>query len=1035
MCIVTGLARRTPRYVCLILLILFCLFFQINPLLADSLDDFFERHSVPMLWIEPASGVIVDANPAAEAFYGYQPEDFKQLLISDINTLSPEQIAEERAYAASEGRNYFIFRHRLANGEVRTVEVYSHPYQRGDRQLLLSMVQDITPGRNLSYGMWHYQDRLEALVEQQTEDLLHRSRQIVFLLVFSLAITFTIIFALVFVMRKRHKAETDARHFKSMADNALFGHVVNDLKGNVIYVNDYFARVHGFKPEELIGQHISVFHNHEQRQAVNKVFDELDLKGYFPPTEIWHYSREGHTFPMLMSGMVMKGEGEDPDYIASAAIDLSEQYAEQTQHEKSLLEAKDVAEKASKAKSEFLANMSHEIRTPLNAVIGLSELQLNEPMSAGMRQRIEQIHRSGSLLLGIINDLLDFSKIEAGKMTTENTIFKLGDVLEHLNTLFSLSCREKGLELYLSVEQGLPDWYEGDALRLTQVLTNLMGNAVKFTHQGRVELKVERDHSSDTLYSIRFSVLDTGVGINEEHQRLLFQAFNQADTSITRQYGGTGLGLVISQRLVQLMGSDGIQLESQESQGSCFQFILPLKLAEQPFIPKDEMRVSDFHNTRFCGQRILVVEDNLINQHIAKSLLEKMGLQVAIAEDGFEGVEKVKAESFDLVLMDIQMPIMNGYLATQHIREFNQRIPIIALTAAALVEDREKALASGMNDHLGKPFTAEQLFDSLTPWLATEKIVAETDSASPSKSDKRSILIVDDIATNIQLLANLLSDDYTIQIANSAAKALQVARGNHPPDLILLDIVMPDMDGYEVCRQLKNDKATRRIPIIFISALDEVKDEMRGLDLGAVDFITKPFHPDVVKARVRNHMTLKVNTDLLESLSHIDGLTQIANRRQFDFILENEFKHAKRARSSLGLIMLDIDYFKPFNDHYGHGKGDDCLVKVAAALQKTINRPKDLLARYGGEEFAVILPDTDLESTRYIAEKMRLAVESLMIKHEFSDIASVITISLGGVACIPNGDSPEKILQVADKALYQAKEKGRNRVETIEGTL
>ncbi|TVQ66900.1 MAG: GGDEF domain-containing protein, partial [Oceanospirillales bacterium] len=172
-----------------------------------------------------------------------------------------------------------------------------------------------------------------------------------------------------------------------------------------------------------------------------------------------------------------------------------------------------------------------------------------------------------------------------------------------------------------------------------------------------------------------------------------------------------------------------------------------------------------------------------------------------------------------------------------------------------------------------------------------------------------------------------------------------------------------------------------------------------------------------------------------ESLSHIDGLTQIANRRQFDFILENEFKHAKRARSSLGLIMLDIDYFKPFNDHYGHGKGDDCLVKVAAALQKTINRPKDLLARYGGEEFAVILPDTDLESTQYIAEKMRLAVESLMIKHEFSNAASVITISLGGIACIPNGDSPEKILQAADKALYQAKEKGRNRVETIEDTL
>ncbi|TVQ73971.1 MAG: PAS domain S-box protein, partial [Oceanospirillales bacterium] len=434
MCMVTEPARRTKVFLCSVILIIFCIFFQITPLLAnslDSLDDFFERHSVPMLWIEPASGVIVAANPAAQTFYGYEAEEFRQLLISDINTLSSEQIAEERAHAASEGRNYFIFRHRLANGEVRTVEVYSHPYQRGDRQLLLSMVQDITPGRNLSYGMWHYQDRLEELVEQQTEDLLQRSRQILFLLVFGLAITSTVIFALVFVMRKRHKAETDARYFKSMADNALFGHVVNDLKGYVLYVNDYFARVHGFSPDELIGQHVSIFHNHEQRHAVNKVFDELELKGYFPPTEIWHYSRDGHTFPMLMSGMVMKGEGDDPDYIASAAIDLTEQYAEQMDHEKSLTQAKEIAEKASKAKSEFLANMSHEIRTPLNAVIGLSELQLNEPMSASMRQRIEQIHRSGSLLLGIINDLLDFSKIEAGKMTTENTVFKLGDVLEH----------------------------------------------------------------------------------------------------------------------------------------------------------------------------------------------------------------------------------------------------------------------------------------------------------------------------------------------------------------------------------------------------------------------------------------------------------------------------------------------------------------------------------------------------------------------------------------------------------------------------
>ena len=1022
--------RYTTRFMCLSFCIFICLTFNINTVIADSLEDFFERHSIPMLWIDPENGVIVDANQAAQDFYQHSREQLQKKRISDINMLSPDQISAEREQAAREGRNYFIFRHRLADGEERTVEVISHPYERGGRQLLLSVINDITEARNLSLGMWHYQDRLEELVAQQTDALTQRSRAILFLLMTGLIITSTIIFALVFMMRKRRKAEQDAKHFKAMADKALFGHVVNDLKGNVIYVNEYFAQVHGFTPNELIGQHVSIFHTDEQRHVVNKVFDELDLKGYFPPTEIWHVTREGHQFPMLMSGIVMKGEVGQPDYIASAAIDLSQQYSEQKHYQLSLLEAKEIAEKASKAKSEFLANMSHEIRTPLNAVMGLSELQLNEPMTASMRQRIEQIHRSGGLLLGIINDLLDFSKIEAGKMKTEKVVFKLGDVIEHLHTLFSLACREKGLDLSISVQEALPEWYEGDALRLTQVLTNLIGNAVKFTHQGRVELNIEALMQSDQTCHLSFSVLDTGMGISEENQHLLFQAFNQADTSITRQFGGTGLGLVISQRLVKLMGSDGIELKSQANQGSCFRFTLPLQLAQQPSVPKKELQSPDFTSKLFCGQHVLVVEDNLINQHLAKSLLQKMGLKVTIAEDGFEGVEKVKAESFDLVLMDIQMPIMNGYLATEAIREFNSSIPIIALTAAALVEDREKALAAGMNDHLGKPFSAQQLFDCLSPWLMTQE-KKQVEKADVSVSDKRTLLIVDDVSANIQVLANLLSDDYNILIANTGAKALKITRGDKPPDLILLDIVMPDIDGYEVCRQLKNDKLTRRIPIIFVSALDEVKDEMRGLDLGAVDFITKPFHPEIVKARVRNHMTLKVNTDLLESLSHVDGLTQIANRRQFDFILDNEFKHAKRSRTPLGIIMIDIDYFKPFNDHYGHGKGDECLIKVAAALQKVIYRPKDLLARYGGEEFAVILPETDCADAEQIAEKMRLAVENLMLKHEFSEVAKVITISLGVHASIPSGNSVERLLDDADKALYQAKANGRNRVETI----
>ena len=243
---VLALIRVTSRSVTL----KFCcfLFFslQIHIVNAESLDEFFDRHGVPMLWIEPESGQIVDANPAAQNFYQFSREQLQKMRISDINLLSAEQIRQERDQAAAEGRNYFIFRHRLADGDERTVEVFSHPYQRGDRQLLLSVIKDITPIRDLSLGMWHYQDLLEEMVEQQTDALRKRSREILFLLIVGLSTTSAIIFALIVVMRKRRNAEHDAKRFKSMADNALFGHVVNDLKGNIIYVNEYFATVHSF---------------------------------------------------------------------------------------------------------------------------------------------------------------------------------------------------------------------------------------------------------------------------------------------------------------------------------------------------------------------------------------------------------------------------------------------------------------------------------------------------------------------------------------------------------------------------------------------------------------------------------------------------------------------------------------------------------------------------------------------------------------------------------------------------------------------
>ena len=300
----------------------------------------------------------------------------------------------------------------------------------------------------------------------------------------------------------------------------------------------------------------------------------------------------------------------------------------------------------------------------------------------------------------------------------------------------------------------------------------------------------------------------------------------------------------------------------------------------------------------------------------------------------------------------------------------------------------------------------------------------------PEHNDRPLILIVDDTPTNIQVLAEALRADYRVKVATSGKAALTIA--NHPesrPDLILLDVMMPEMDGYEVCRRLKQEPATQNIPVIFVTAKSDVTDEELGLKLGALDYIVKPFHLAIIKARVQNHISLKMKTDQLETLALVDGLTGIPNRRRFDEALEHEWKRAMRDGISLALIMADIDYFKAYNDNYGHGAGDLCLKAVAKALAGSLGRASDILARYGGEEFIAIMPDTEAEGAHLLAERWRAGIAALALPHQFSGVAEHVTISVGYASCKPEqGRSPAELLDLADKMLYQAKGQGRNRV-------
>ena len=306
--------------------------------------------------------------------------------------------------------------------------------------------------------------------------------------------------------------------------------------------------------------------------------------------------------------------------------------------------------------------------------------------------------------------------------------------------------------------------------------------------------------------------------------------------------------------------------------------------------------------------------------------------------------------------------------------------------------------------------------------LATDLLGARLGASKPK------LLIVDDQPVNIQVLHQVFAADYQVFMTTTGEQALALCTSKQP-DLVLLDVVMPGLDGYQVCAQLKADPLTRDIPVIFVTAHDDDAAEMRGLDAGAVDFITKPISPKIVQARVKTHVTLKMQSDLLRSLAYIDGLTGVHNRRYFDEQLAIEWSRSVRSNTALSVVLLDVDFFKRYNDHYGHQLGDECLRRVASAIKASLKRPADQLARYGGEEFVCVLPETDMAAAMQVAEQIRQAVWALRIPHADSTVANVLTASLG--VCSTGGKvegSPEALIRQADVKLYAAKASGRNRV-------
>jgi PAS domain S-box-containing protein len=741
--------------------------FRKKELETEKLERLFSL-SIDMICIASTDGYFKKTNPAVEHTLGYTEKELLGIPFSEL--LHPEDLEvslkEIEKLATGVKTVGFENRFKTKDGSYRLISWVATPDPVTGE--LFSVGRDITEKRNTEKELFRIQER-----------------------------------------------------FRTFINNSQGIMCTHSGDGKLLYVNEATTHMLGYSKEELEGKSITVMLAPETKSDLVNYLEVVNKKG----------SAEGLMKVMTKGGSKkiwkynnVKIFNDEEAYIVSNALDITELIY----IEKELKKAKDLAERNAMAKDVFLANMSHEIRTPMNAIIGFSELLAATELNSDQKEFVDAVQIAGENLLVIINDILDFSKIESNSFVLEKTPISLREILSQVKKLLTQKIIEKKIGFNFYVEDGIPESVLGDKVRLTQILINIIGNAIKFTDHGKVEVFCSLLYKDETNCVIEFRIKDTGIGIPADKQSVIFERFKQADNNTTRKYGGTGLGLSISKKLTELFGGT-IQLVSQEGIGAEFIIQLPMQTSERStknnlYLKKDTSIQKDIS--------ILLVEDNELNQRLATKILQKNGIRSTTAKNGQEAIKLLSSQSFDLILMDLQMPVMDGYTATLHIRdELKLQIPIIAMTAHSLVGEKTKCIASGMNDYLSKPYRAINLIEKISDLVNKETTPARKENfATPGNAQSKKEYHI----AHLEELANgddsFISESITVflKIVPEGINDLREAISNN--DLISVKKTAHQLktsyaflevnSAIDMCSVIENTKDTSSLPLKF----DDLKE-------------------------------------------------------------------------------------------------------------------------------------------------------------------------------------------------------------------